>query len=244
MTDIKIYQINLDRDDDGVAFEPYGTLSRYQGSPDVNPALYDKVFDGAVDASDIEDIYRIFNVEKPEGYEGRSLSVSDVVEIVESDSIKPGFYYCDSIGFKPVPFNSEYAKEPGNEKITVVMLEPGKVARTAEIGSSLADLQKAVGGMIEAYYPFDEEVCIVCNDEGKFNGMSPCRAVYDPEGQMMDIIFGPCFICDCRGENFGSLSQDQIKRYTEQFKNPERYFRIDGEIKAVPYEPKVSDLAR
>lgn len=244
MTDIKIYQINLDRDDDGVAFEPYGTLSRYQGSPDVNPALYDKVFDGAVDASDIEDIYRIFNVEKPEGYKGRSLSVSDVVEIVESDSIKPGFYYCDSIGFKPVPFNSEYVKEPGNEKITVVMLEPGKVARTAEIGTSLTDLQKTVGGMIEAYYPFEEEVCIVCNEEGKFNGMSPCRAVYDPEGQMMDIIFGPCFICDCRGENFGSLSQDQIKRYTEQFKNPERYFRIDGEIKAVPYEPKISDLAR
>lgn len=244
MTDIKIYQIDLDRDNDGVAFEPYGTLARYQGSPDVNPALYDKVFDGAVDVSDIEDIYRIFNVEMPEGYEGRSLSVSDVVEIVKSDSIKPGFYYCDSIGFKPVPFNSEYAKEPGNEKITVVMLEPGKVARTAEIGTSLTDLQKTVGGMIEAYYPFEEEVCIVCNEEGKFNGMSPCRAVYDPEGQMMDIIFGPCFICDCRGENFGSLSQDQIKRYTEQFKNPERYFRIDGEIKAVPYEPKVSDLAR
>lgn len=244
MTDIRIYQIDLDRDNEGVAFEPYGTLARYQGSPDVNPALYDKVFDGAVDVSDIEDIYRIFNAEMPAGYEGHSLSVSDVVEIVKSDSIKPGFYYCDSIGFKPVPFNSEYAKEPGNEKITVVMLEPGKVARTAEIGTSLTDLQKTVGGMIEAYYPFEEEVCIVCNEEGKFNGMSPCRAVYDPEGQMMDIIFGPCFICDCRGENFGSLSQDQIKRYTEQFKNPERYFRIDGEIKAVPYEPKVSDLAR
>ena len=42
MTDIRIYQIDLDRDNDGVAFEPYGTLARYQGSPDVNPALYDK----------------------------------------------------------------------------------------------------------------------------------------------------------------------------------------------------------
>ena len=244
MTDIRIYQIDLDRDNDGVAFEPYGTLARYQGSPDVNPALYDKVFDGAVNASDIEDIYRIFNAEKPEGYEGRSLSVSDVVEIVKSDDIKPGFYYCDSIGFKPVPFDAEHAKEPESEKITVVMLEPGKVARTAEIGTSLADLQKAVGGMIEAYYPFEEEVCIVCNDEGKFNGMSPCRAVYDPEGRMMDIIFGPCFICDCRGENFGSRSQDQIRRYTEQFRNPEHYFRIGGVIRAEPYEPKVHDLSR
>ncbi len=76
------------------------------------------------------------------------------------------------------------------------------------------------------------------------NGMSPCRAVYGEDGKMMDIIFGPCFICDCSGENFGSLSQDQIKRYTEQFRNPERYYRIDCDIKAVPYEPKVTDIAR
>lgn len=244
MTDIRIYQIDLDRDSDGVAFEPYGSLSRYQNSPDVNPALYDRVFEGEVDASDIEDIYRIFNTEKPEDYKGRSMSVSDVVEIVKSDDIRPGFYYCDSIGFKPVPFDAELAQEPGERAITVVMLEPGKAARTAEIGTSLEDLQQAVGGMIETYYPFEEEVCIVCNDEGKLNGMSPCRAVYDPEGRMMDIIFGPCFICDCSGENFGSLSQDQIRRYTEQFRNPEHYFKIGGEIRAVPYEPNVSDLAR
>lgn len=243
MTEIKIYQINLDRDNDGVAFEPYGSLAKYQDSPDVNAALYDKIFDGAVEASDIEDIYRIFNIEKPDGFEGRSLSVSDVVEIVKSDDIKPGFYYCDSIGFKNIPFEPELAKE-SNRKITVVMLEPGKTARTAEIGTSLEDLQKTVGGCIEAYYPFEEEVCIVCNDEGKFNGMSPCRAVYDPEGRMMDIIFGPCFICDCSGENFGSLSQDQIRRYTKQFRNPEHYFRSGGEIVAVPYEPKVNDLGR
>ena len=167
-----------------------------------------------------------------------------MVEIVKSDDIKPGFYYCDSIGFKIIPFEAELAQEMREKNITVVMLEPGKVARTAVIGSSLEDLQKAVGGCIEAFYPFEEEVCIVCNDEGKMNGMSPCRAVYGEDGKMMDIIFGPCFICDCSGENFGSLNQDQIKRYTEQFKNPERYYRIDGDIKAVPYEPKVTDLAR
>jgi len=244
VTDIRIYQIDLDRDHDGVAFEPYASLSRWQDSPDVNASLYDTVFKGEIEAKDIEDVYRIFNTEKPEGYEGRSLSVSDVVEIVKSDDIKPGFYYCDSIGFKAVPFDAELAHEMREKSITVVMLEPGKVARTAVIGSSLESLQKAVGGCIEAFYPFEEEVCIVCNDEGKMNGMSPCRAVYGEDGKMMDIIFGPCFICDCSGENFGSLNQDQIKRYTEQFKNPERYYRIDGDIKAVPYEPKVTDLAR
>ena len=244
MTDIRIYQIDLDRDESGVAFESYGSLSRRQGSPDIDASLYDKVFAGEVEAGDIEDIYRIFNTEKPEDYKGRSLSVSDVVEIVKSDDIKPGFYYCDSIGFKPVPFEAELTQELREDTITVVMLEPGRVARTAEIGTSLEDLQETVGGFIETYYPFEEEVCIVCNDEGKLNGMSPCRAVYDQEGRIMDIVFGPCFICDCSGENFGSLSQDQIRRYTEQFRNPERYFRIDGEIRAIPYEPNFGDLAR
>lgn len=244
MMDIKIYQINLDRDENGVAFEAYDSLAKYQKSTDIDAGLYDKVFEGSVEAADIEDVYRIFNIDKPEGFSGRSLSVSDVVEVVKSDDVKPGFYYCDSIGFKAVPFQSEKAASLESQTITVVMCEPGKLARTADIGTSLEDLQKAVGGCIEAYYPFEEEVCIVCNDEGKFNGMSPCRAVYGEDKQMMDIIFGPFFICDCSGENFGSLSQEQLKRYTEQFKNPERYFRIDGDIKAVPYEPKVNDLAR
>ena len=107
-----------------------------------------------------------------------------------------------------------------------------------EIGTELADLQRAVGGgLIETFYPFEEEVCIVCNEEGKFNGMRPCRAVYGEDGKMADIIFGPFFICDCSSENFGSLSEEQLQRFAEQFRYPEHYYRMDGEIKAVRYDP-------
>lgn len=53
------------------------------------------------------------------------------------------------------------------KRIKVVLLEPGKLARAAEIDASLEGMQKIVGGMIEGFYPFEEEVCIVCNDEGK-----------------------------------------------------------------------------
>ena len=96
--------------------------------------------------------------------------------------------------------------EEQREKIRVVYCEPGQLARITEIGTELANLQQAVGGgLIETFYPFEEEVCIVCNDEGKFNGMRPCRAVYGEDGKMMDIIFGPFFICDCSPENFASL---------------------------------------
>ncbi len=243
MTDIKIYQINLDRDKDNLAFIPYDNAVRIQGSSDINASLYDIIYEGAVDASGIEDIYRIFNLEKPDGYKGRFLSVSDVVEVIKSDDIKPGFYYCDFIGFKKISFDPKLAKDP-EEKLTVVMVEPGKIARTAEIGSSLEALQTAVGGYIEAFYPFEEEVCIVCNEEGKFNGMSPCRAVYGEDGKIMDIVFGPFFICGCGGEDFSSLTKEQIDKYTEMFRNPEHYFKSGDEIKAIPYEPMENEQSR
>ena len=40
-----------------------------------------------------------------------------------------------------------------SEKIKVVLLEPGKLARAAEIDASLAGMQKTVGGLIEPFYP-------------------------------------------------------------------------------------------
>ena len=78
----------------------------------------------------------------------------------------------------------------------------------------------------------------VCNDEGKFNGMKLNRGIYGEDGKLMDIIAGPFFICDCSGENFGSLSQEQLERYEKLYKKPERFYKQNGEIVAVPYEPK------
>ena len=123
--------------------------------------------------------------------------------------------------------------------IRVVLVEPGKQTRTAEIGASLEALQRTVGGSIEAYYPFAEQVCIVCNEEGKINGLPLNRAIRDEDtGEIIDIIAGTFFICDCSGEFFGSLSTEQQKRYLEKYRNPERFVRVGETIEAVPYKPK------
>lgn len=124
------------------------------------------------------------------------------------------------------------------KKIKVVLLEPGKLARTAEIGTSLEDLQKVVDGMIEAYYPFEEQVCIVCNDEGKISGMQPNRSVKNEDGVMVDFIFGPAFICDCRGESFESLSDEQIGRYSKMFRYHEHLARLNGQLIGIPFNPQ------
>ena len=132
------------------------------------------------------------------------------------------------------------AVQPPRREIFVVLCEPGKLAKSATIEASLESYQKTVGGYIEAYYPFEEPVCIVCNEESKINGLPLNRAVYagSDRGEMLDIIAGTFFVCDCSGENFGSLSPEQLQRYTELFKYPERFFRMDNEIRAVPFLPE------
>ena len=63
------------------------------------------------------------------------------------------------------------------------------------------------------------------------------------EKEMIDVIFGPFFICDCSGPNYGSLNQERIDRFMKQFENPERLIRLNGTLMSVPYKPE-PDLSR
>ena len=185
MTEFSIYQINTDRDNNRVCFLGLDTLERFQHSKEVDPVLYDRVYDGKLDCNSLETIYEKFNIDHPADYKGRSLSVSDVVEIRESDTLNPGFYFVDSIGFKSISFDKSLCKEPveaGSGKISVLLVEPNKYPKMIEIDDTLEAMQVVVGGNIEEYMPFEDEVAIVCHEEGKLIGLPPNRAIYaEPE---------------------------------------------------------------
>lgn len=103
---IKIYQIDSSKDDGKLKYLNYEhTIKRTRGM--IASDSYSCVYSGEVYCKGLEDVYRIFNVEKPESFQGHSMSVSDVVEVIESDEIESGFYFCDSIGFKMVHFEPE-----------------------------------------------------------------------------------------------------------------------------------------
>ena len=61
----------------------------------------------------------------------------------------------------------------------VLVVEPGRRPMVKEIETGLEPLQKAVGGLIEAVYPFEEPVAIVCNEEGKLLDMRQSRIQFD-----------------------------------------------------------------
>ena len=65
----------------------------------------------------------------------------------------------------------------------------------------------------------------------------------DEDNRIYDIVAGNFFVCDCSTENFKSLSEEQLKRYTEKYKRPERFVQIDDQILAIPM-PVKSDKER
>lgn len=114
----------------------------------------------------------------------------------------------------------------------VLVIEPGKCPGEREIGSSLEDMQRLVGGCIQVVYPFPEEVALVCNDEGKLQGLPLNRALRDAEGEVYDIISGTFFLCaaPADSENFESLTEDQLKKYSALFHSPETFLNLDGQV--------------
>ena len=70
----------------------------------------------------------------------------------------------------------------------ILKVEPEKAPEIVDMEGTLEALQAAVGGYIEAVYPWEDPVAIICNDDGKFNGMAPNRALYDADDEIMDII--------------------------------------------------------
>ena len=77
------------------------------------------------------------------------------------------------------------------EKMRILVVEPAKRPYVKEIEHTLEEMQKVVGGSIQALYPFEDRVGLICNDEAKIaGGFTPNRALRDENGNVYDIIFG------------------------------------------------------
>ena len=114
----------------------------------------------------------------------------------------------------------EFEAMEAEKGMTVVACYPGKTAQAIEIDGSLESMQQIVGGYIEAIYPFDDPVAIICNEEGKLMGLPFNRPLIDLEtGIAYDMIAGTFFLCAVppESDHFESLSDEQIERYTRYY---------------------------
>lgn len=218
---IKIYQVNTERDEKNVAFFGLDEFPKFHGNSEVNSSIYDCVFEGNVDCKTLEDVFQKFNTDHPEGYKARSLSVSDVVEVTGSDTVKQGFHFCDSYGFKEISFDptkaqisDRFLESQSDGKITVLLVEPGKYPKFIKIDDTLEAMQEVVGGYIEEYMPYEDEVAIICNEEGKYAGMPLNRAIYS-EAPNIEMTYQEMARRFCEVEKSREKSVDGYIVFTE-----------------------------
>lgn len=98
--------------------------------------------------------------------------------------------------------------------INALLVEPNKLPVKIQLKDELEELQKLVGGNIEyTSIPNCDDVAIICNEEGKINGLPVNRDIG------YDIIVGTFLIVgtspDC--DTNISLTDEQIEKYTNMF---------------------------
>lgn len=205
---VRVYQINPDRDKNRVMYERLDDLAKYQGSPAVDASLYDRVLRADVDCDDLEQLYAMLNTTGHPLHHGGSMKVSDVVVTDE------GAFYCDRMGFMAIEFDESKAQIPEGT-MRALYVEPGKAPFETEIPNCLEAEQQAVKGLIDLVY-LDCGAILICNDEGKLIGMEGNRVLDNGT-----IIAGPFLIVGDAGEEFCSLTDTQAAFYMQRFQEPE-----------------------
>ena len=118
--------------------------------------------------------------------------------------------------------------------MNVLMVEPGKAPYEAQIGDDLQSMQALVGGYIQAVYPYEEPVALICRESGKLDGLPLNRALRDSDGDIYDIIAGTFFIAGLGESDFTDLPHELAEQFAEQFRQPEMFLRVDDKIVAAP----------
>ena len=116
----------------------------------------------------------------------------------------------------------------------VLVVEPGYAPYEKSI-NGLDEMQATVGGLIQAIYPYEEQVAIVCNEEGLLHGLEFNRS--DPGGY--GGVVGTFFICGLGEEDFCSLTPEQMEKYRKEYHKAEILIGARGnEPITIKVEPK------
>ena len=102
--------------------------------------------------------------------------------------------------------------KPFEEKIKCLVIEPDKKPSVQVIDNTLEAKQELVGGLIEVVH-LSDTADLICNDGGKLIGLPANRIVGN------DVIAGTFLVVGCEWDNedFVSLSDENIKKFTEEF---------------------------
>lgn len=124
---------------------------------------------------------------------------------------------------------------PAPELMNVLVVVPGEKPYVKAIKTELESLYRELDtDTVQAIYPWEEPVALICDENGKLTGKELNRALRDEDGDVYDIVAGTFLITGLGEEDFASLSPEHIEKFKERFAVPEAFLRVDGKIMIVP----------
>lgn len=112
----------------------------------------------------------------------------------------------------------------------ILIVEPGQHPRVAEIDGSLKSMQTTVDGYIQAIYPFDDPIALVCDEEGLFKDTKWNRRISKD-----CAIKGTFFLCGLDEEDFADLPDVLVNQYTQRFWEPEEFKLMPPPIRVIRF---------
>ncbi len=100
---VRVYQILATDETQDIVFESLRKIKERRKCDVIPAEWYKRVFEGSLGTDDLEEIFCICNESQPNGYEGHSMSTSDVVEL--DYGAQDLFFFCDSVGFEAIYFD-------------------------------------------------------------------------------------------------------------------------------------------
>ena len=133
---------------------------------------------------------------------------------------------------------------PAPELMNVIVVEPERKPYLKAIKTGLEALQREVGGDIQALYPYEDLVALICNENGKTDALPLNRALRDEDKHIYDVVAGTFLIVGLGEESFVSVPDELVDKYKDKFRTPELFMNIDEKIVVMPmlYEKKESVL--
>ena len=112
--------------------------------------------------------------------------------------------------------------------VKILIVEPGKHPRKAEINHTLEEMRGIVGGPIQAVYPWNDPVALVCDEEGLYKDTPWNR--YICEGM---AIKGTFFICGLGREDFSDLPDSLAAKYKKLLYYPQMFVNTPDGIAVI-----------
>lgn len=126
------------------------------------------------------------------------------------------------------------------KKINILVVEPGKPPRPAQVESSLDTFAKVVGGPVEVSCFLPQRVLLICQENGRQRGLPPNRE----NPQAGDYIAGTFLLCGFEDDSFISLTSAQQMEFQSRFAKPGEFMMIGADTVCAKPEELIGEVCR